>query len=454
MTKKFLISLAFILFIMFFILINKSFCLYPEEEISVDNFYINDEGITIIINDKHYTYADINTKDYKYFAFLTYGAKGYKASWGSILAYKEIPTYEEVTNNDYSVPRAYHNENGTIMFIAPDASIDFIVSNKTFIRSNSICNSYVLLKDDQYICYINFDLKNTDGTTFLAGAEVRTKYFNFKYNDLIYSIYSQDLFLSNYTVVFKSGYYAIIYTADTLPEYYYENYTHYLKSYDNTVYIYNFKTNEVENFTSERYFAFKPEQIIYSNFSLYSKDENGISDKKIFDTVGEIYFDGYLGSKATGNITASGSTGGNSYLDDYVNNKSDDDNDSFIVSDGFNSVYSNFGFVDGVQKNVNGMIEVITDVEEAPKFKINVNSKYYTGTLTIIDLSWYEPYKEYGDNVICIFCYLVFLWRMLCKLPDIIKGAGASAEAGNMISNAVLYSQYGIGRPGSSKTKL
>lgn len=100
------------------------------------------------------------------------------------------------------------------------------------------------------------------------------------------------------------------------------------------------------------------------------------------------------------------------------------------------------------------MVDVITNTSKAPKFQLNVNSKYYKGTLTIVDLSWYAPYKEMGDNVICIFAYLGFLWRIFIRLPDIIKGAGASSEAGNMLSNITLYGQYGLGRSRSSKTKL
>lgn len=168
----------------------------------------------------------------------------------------------------------------------------------------------------------------------------------------------------------------------------------------------------------------------------------------------DLVSDSYLGNKADGNYIAAGSPSGDSFLDDYISDNNEEDEQISTITGGFNSVYSKFGFVDGVKNNVNGMVDVITNTKEAPKFKININSKYYKGTLTIIDLSWYEPYKDYGDSVICIFCYLSFLWHMFCKLPDIIKGAGASAETSNMLSNITLYGEYGIGRPRSSKTKL
>lgn len=50
------------------------------------------------------------------------------------------------------------------------------------------------------------------------------------------------------------------------------------------------------------------------------------------------------------------------------------------------------------------------------------NNKYISGTYTIIDLSWYSPYKNYGDSVICMFCYLAFIWYIFKNLSDVING--------------------------------
>lgn len=99
------------------------------------------------------------------------------------------------------------------------------------------------------------------------------------------------------------------------------------------------------------------------------------------------------------------------------------------------------------------MIDVITNTSEAPKFQLNVNSKWYKGTITIIDLSWYEPYREYGDTVICIFAYLSFLWRIFIKLPDIIRGAGASSDAPNMFGDIQAYQKTGFGRSRSPRDR-
>lgn len=145
-------------------------------------------------------------------------------------------------------------------------------------------------------------------------------------------------------------------------------------------------------------------------------------------------------------------------MNDYINSqdpnyKGSTNQGSDTITGGFNGVYSKFGFAEDVKKNVNGMVDVITNTKEAPKFQINVNSKYYKGTLTIVDLSWYAPYKEMGDNVICIFAYLGFLWRIFIRLPDIIRGAGASSYAPNMLGDIEAFRKTGFGRSSSPRSK-
>lgn len=99
------------------------------------------------------------------------------------------------------------------------------------------------------------------------------------------------------------------------------------------------------------------------------------------------------------------------------------------------------------------MIDVITDVDSAPKYYLNVSSKWYSGQITIVDLSWYAPYKDLGDNIICIFAYLSFLWNIFIKLPDIIQGAGAGSYAGDMVGDIKAYKATGFGRSSSIKRK-
>lgn len=93
------------------------------------------------------------------------------------------------------------------------------------------------------------------------------------------------------------------------------------------------------------------------------------------------------------------------------------------------------------------MVGVITDTDSAPTFYVNISdNKWFTGQVKVMDLSWYAPYKEYGDNIICIFCYLAFLWNIFIRLPDIISGAGASSYAGNQVEDIRAYKATGFGR--------
>lgn len=88
------------------------------------------------------------------------------------------------------------------------------------------------------------------------------------------------------------------------------------------------------------------------------------------------------------------------------------------------------------------MVEVITDTSSVPVFYVRVGeNKWFSGDVKVLDLSWYEPYREYGDTVICIFAYLGFLWSIFIRLPDIISGAGASSHVGVELS--AVNSYYG-----------
>lgn len=141
------------------------------------------------------------------------------------------------------------------------------------------------------------------------------------------------------------------------------------------------------------------------------------------------------------------------------NEGKDDDGDTDFSSDydsvtgELSGIKERFSFYNDVKKNVNDMVNAITDVDSVPKYYLNVSSKWYSGQITIVDLSWYEPYKDLGDNVICIFAYLSFLWNIFIKLPDIIQGAGAGSYAGDMVGDIKAYKATGFGRSSSIKRK-
>lgn len=90
-----------------------------------------------------------------------------------------------------------------------------------------------------------------------------------------------------------------------------------------------------------------------------------------------------------------------------------------------NTVSSKFGFIDSIKEAINSLQNILNNLGNSPKLETtDIESKYYNGKLTIIDMSWYSPFKPYGDLVITGFVYLFFLWRLFVHAPGIIHGTG------------------------------
>ncbi len=432
MTKKFIYILLFILaFIVILSIQNK-----VEAVLFTD---VNDNTYNIDTNDDFF-------EDY-YIVYQYYGSTDFVAVFTSTsefyLRKESGETYFFIKSSSDFKARYYYAD-GT----------------KGDVKDMGSAYSCPIYKDYQII-YNNHDLKHTSGNIiFPASVKDLNTYLNFESGGLIYSIYGLGLTIRDYIAVFKSDGVAVIFMSDDHPTYRYENNTYYLHTTSSTsIDIFDFKTNKLVYGDYSKYstggldMAFKKEQLIFCNFVLY--DEDGYV---VFNPMGTRLSDNKKGSDATGNFVEGGSVNGNSYLDDYITGSDSDYNGSGkhgsdTISGGFNRVYNNFGFTEDVKKNVNGMVDVITNTKEVPKFQINVNSKYYKGTLTIVDLSWYAPYKDMGDNVICIFAYLTFLWRIFIKLPDIIRGAGASSYASNMLGDIEAFRKTGFGRSSSPRDK-
>ena len=86
------------------------------------------------------------------------------------------------------------------------------------------------------------------------------------------------------------------------------------------------------------------------------------------------------------------------------------------------------GFVENIKSGVNSLKDMFNDVEELPTLSIDIDSKYYKGELTIIDLNWYSQYKAFGDLVITGFCYIFFIWRIWVHLPSILQGSSGVTD--------------------------
>lgn len=137
----------------------------------------------------------------------------------------------------------------------------------------------------------------------------------------------------------------------------------------------------------------------------------------------------------------------NSVFDKHDKENNDNASEgSELINNNVSSIKNKFLFIDNIKNNINSMVSVITDTTKAPKFELNVNSKWYSGTVTVIDFSWYDNYREFGDTVICMFCYLGFIWNIFKRLPDIVQGAGASSYSVDMVNDIQAYKNTGFGR--------
>lgn len=89
-----------------------------------------------------------------------------------------------------------------------------------------------------------------------------------------------------------------------------------------------------------------------------------------------------------------------------------------------NSVTSKFDFIESIKQAISSLQEIINNIGEAPKLAIPVGSTKYTDekSMVILDLSFYKPFKNYGDLILTAFIYAFFIWRLFIRLPGIIRG--------------------------------
>ncbi len=431
MTKKILL---FIFFIILFLLIfnNNVFAKtvsFPDGasyDINIDSTKVPEEYKYIIYNYDKTTYPD----------FI------------HIICFKNRPICKDnfiKVSGSVIDCRYYFNsrEVGNYSSVNYDDSYSWNLISSTKLNNTFFC-SCDIYDENENLIYNGLDF------------ELQRTFFNFRYNDLIYSIETTNMGLLQNIAIFNLGNIAMIYSATETPTLKYKNNTYYLcTSGATSISFYDFMNNDIiydsdytKFYNNGAEIPFKKEQLIYSNF--YLKYDDG---DIYFGTVGTYFGNDDLQGNASGNLAATNGQVGDSLLDDYIysdsNYKGSGKNGSDVIGGGFSNIYNNFGFTEDVKNNINSMIDVITNTKEAPKFLININSKYYTGTITLLDLSWYEPYREYGDTVICIFVYLGFLWRIFIRLPDIIKGAGASSYTSNMLGDIEAFKKTGFGRSSS-----
>lgn len=106
-----------------------------------------------------------------------------------------------------------------------------------------------------------------------------------------------------------------------------------------------------------------------------------------------------------------------------------------------------FEFKDDVVTAVDDLKTMLFGITPSPVLKIPIGKttskkyNYGTGNYIIIDVSWYAPYKQFGDKVILAIAWALFLWRLFLKLPGIISGTEGSIMAADR-----SYQKYSSGK--------
>lgn len=82
----------------------------------------------------------------------------------------------------------------------------------------------------------------------------------------------------------------------------------------------------------------------------------------------------------------------------------------------------------GTTSDGDAVLQIMYNENGAPKIPVhfsNSSSEIFSNIedAYIIDLSWYTPFKPVGDIIVCAFCWIWFIWRVLHDLPGIISGA-------------------------------
>lgn len=91
------------------------------------------------------------------------------------------------------------------------------------------------------------------------------------------------------------------------------------------------------------------------------------------------------------------------------------------------TVKEKFRFVDTIKNTITTIQDMFEGTESLPVIKITLpENKWFNGQVVVMDLSWYAPYKTYGDTIISAFIYIFFIWRIYISLASIISGTGGA----------------------------
>lgn len=93
------------------------------------------------------------------------------------------------------------------------------------------------------------------------------------------------------------------------------------------------------------------------------------------------------------------------------------------------SISAKFGFIDSIQIAIDDIKDMLDNIENGTsEFTVDIDSEYYSGEVILFDLSWYAPFKAYGDLVFTGFAYVLFVWRLWKSIPSILAGFSSVSD--------------------------
>jgi hypothetical protein len=113
-----------------------------------------------------------------------------------------------------------------------------------------------------------------------------------------------------------------------------------------------------------------------------------------------------------------------------------------------NTIKSKFAFIDSIITSINSLKDIINNLGNAPAITLNLGATKYTSAMNIkvIDMSFYAPFKNYGDLIITGFFYVFYLWRLFVNISNILNGVPNLYDVSAQFTDIQAYSKFGFGR--------
>ena len=113
--------------------------------------------------------------------------------------------------------------------------------------------------------------------------------------------------------------------------------------------------------------------------------------------------------------------------------------DLFIPEDGYlndriSSIRNKFAFADSILSTAQGLLNMFNSISgnNAPSITVHLSSKtsgaFYGDKDIVISLEWYKPYKPTIDALISGILWAGYIWLIIKRVPELIKGSGMITE--------------------------